>query len=98
MAGPSTCATAEERSSVAGNDSPCERTDSGGRRFGTVEPLILAPGTGSLGKSALEEEHQRLGHIGGEKLLDLANAGKPKESHEELRKASRRVVSSLSHK
>jgi hypothetical protein len=31
---------------------------------GTVEPLILAAGTGSLGKSGLEEGHQRLAHIG----------------------------------
>jgi hypothetical protein len=52
----------------------------------TVEPLILAAGTGSLGKSVLEEEHQRLGHIGREKLLDLAKAGKLKGSHEDLRK------------
>ena len=54
--------------------------------IGTVEPLILAAGIGSEGKSVLEEEHQRLGHIGREKLLDLAKAGKLKGSYEDLRK------------
>lgn len=53
---------------------------------GTVEPLILAAGTGSLGKSALEEEHQRLGHIGREELLDLAKTGNVRGSYEDLRK------------
>ena len=54
--------------------------------IGTVEPLILAAGIGSSGTSVLEEEHQRLGHIGREKLLDLAKAGKLKGSYEDLRK------------
>jgi hypothetical protein len=54
--------------------------------IGTVEPLILAAGIGSSGTSALEEEHQRLGHIGREKLLDLAKARKLKGSYEDLRK------------
>jgi hypothetical protein len=53
---------------------------------GTVEPLILAAGTGSVGKSALEEEHQRLGHIGRERLLELAKARRLKGSYEDLRK------------
>jgi hypothetical protein len=52
---------------------------------GTVEPLILAAGTGRLGKSVLEEEHQRLGHVGREKLLDLAKAGNLKGTCEDLR-------------
>jgi hypothetical protein len=54
--------------------------------IGTVELLILSAGSGSLGKSVLEEEHQRLGHIGREKLLDLAKARKLKGSYEDLRK------------
>jgi hypothetical protein len=53
---------------------------------GTVEPIILAVGIGSSGTSALEEEYQRLGHIGREKLLNLAKAGKLKGSYEDLRK------------
>jgi hypothetical protein len=53
---------------------------------GTVEPLILSAGISNLGRSALEEEHQRLGHIGREKLLDLAKAGKLEGSYEDLRK------------
>jgi hypothetical protein len=53
---------------------------------GTVEPLILATGTGDKGRSALEEEHQRLGHIGRERLLELAKAGKLKGTYEGIRK------------
>lgn len=37
--------------------------------LGTVEPLILAARIGGKGESTLEAEHQRLGHIGRERLL-----------------------------
>jgi hypothetical protein len=44
--------------------------------LGTVEPLALAVGICSEGKGILEQEHQRLGHIGRSRLLDLAKDGK----------------------
>jgi hypothetical protein len=53
---------------------------------GTIEMLILAAGTGDQGKSVLEEEHQRLGQIGRERLLEPAKAGKLKGSFKVLRK------------
>jgi hypothetical protein len=59
--------------------------------LGTVEPLALAVGIGSEGKSILEQEHQRLGHIGRSRLLDLAKAGKLNGSFEDLRKDSFRT-------
>jgi hypothetical protein len=59
--------------------------------LGTVEPFALVVGIGREGKSILEQEHHRLGHIGRSRLLDLAKAGKLNGSFEDLRKDSSRT-------
>ena len=50
--------------------------------LGNVRPRVMLATGHSMARTPLEIEHQRLGHIGTDRLLELARGGKLKEGFE----------------
>jgi hypothetical protein len=53
--------------------------------LGTVHPLVMMAGIPNRPKTVLEEEHQRLGHIGVGRLMELAKEGLLKKGYKEYK-------------